>query len=66
MCMCVCKEPELSYFAEDRQHLDLIPTLSTYRPTAFKPLITFACPTESLEAAQVLVYTLAYLPSSNT
>ena len=79
VCMCVCpracgsngilrpsrniKEPELSHFAEDRQHLDSFPTLSTYRPTVSMTLLTFACPTKSMETAQVLVYTLAYLPS---
>ena len=79
VCVCVCpracgsngilhpsrniKEPELSHFADDRQHLDSFPTLSMYRPTASMTLLTFACPTESLETAQALVYTLAYLPS---
>ena len=29
-------------------------------PMPLMPLLTFACPTESLETAQALVYTLAY------
>ena len=57
------KEPELSHFAEDRQHLDSFPTLSTYRPIASVHLLPFACPAKSLETAQALVSTLAYSPS---